>query len=77
MGNATATPLRVGHYVRLAPRGRGRVYEIAEIALHQDEPRYRLAATAKHPYAAKRVPDALRWYRAGELFPLTHSRTPR
>ncbi|AKF14423.1 hypothetical protein SEA_PHAYONCE_63 [Mycobacterium phage Phayonce] len=77
MGNDTVPTLRVGHYVRLAARGRGGVYEIAEIAPHQGEPRYRLTATAKHPYAAKRVPDALRWYRRDELFPLTHSRTPR
>ncbi|AEK06941.1 hypothetical protein PBI_ARCHERS7_152 [Mycobacterium phage ArcherS7] len=67
----------VGRYVRLAPRGRGRVYEVVEVRVLPDGQWFRVAATARHRQAAKRVPDALRWYAADELFPMGKARAPR
>ncbi|AII28227.1 hypothetical protein VC74_gp43 [Mycobacterium phage Sparky] len=68
--------MRVGNYVRLAQNGA--VYEIVEVTLAQgDPPRYRIAAGAKHPKAAKRAPDALRWYQEHELIPVVRTKAPR
>lgn len=60
----TVDPLRRGHLVRI--RKGGKVYRVDIIATLRDEAVY-LSADAKHPDAAKRVPDAFRWYAADSL----------
>lgn len=58
--------MKVGDYVRI---GNGRkVYQIiADKVTDLLAERYLLAASADHPDAAERVPDALRWYAGHEL----------
>lgn len=69
---APTKQFKEGDLVRIAT-GRGqRVYRIqsktvGHVHATDLDPRYYLAADADHPDAAKRVPDAFRWYRADEL----------
>lgn len=70
--------IRKGSYVRL--RRSGVVYEVVRVfppSQGRPEARYEIDSTAKHPKAAKRVPDAFRFYTADELYPVTSARTPR
>lgn len=60
--SAQRRPLKIGHLVRV--RKGGKVYCVAGVA---PKGRVMLEADAKHPDAAKRVPDALRWYAADSL----------
>ncbi|NGX09131.1 hypothetical protein [Mycobacteroides franklinii] len=47
-----------------------KVYRVHTVTLYADIWTYYLSADVKHPDAAKRVPDALRWYRTDELRPV-------
>ncbi|SIG07427.1 Uncharacterised protein [Mycobacteroides abscessus subsp. abscessus] len=63
-----ARPFRRNQLVRI---GNGRkVYRVDTVLKDSTRHWYWLEADAKHPDAARRVPDALRWYRSEELRPV-------
>ncbi len=64
--------LKVGDLVRI---GRGR--KVYQISLVRGDGSYILAASAWHPDAAQRVPDAFRAYRADELTAASNQIRPR
>ncbi|AMU58943.1 hypothetical protein [Mycobacteroides abscessus] len=56
---------------RLVRIGGGtKVYRVHIAPRVGDEGEYYLTADADHPEAAKRVPDAFRWYKRDELHPV-------
>ncbi|WJR31874.1 hypothetical protein P3F83_14985 [Mycobacteroides immunogenum] len=47
-----------------------KVYRVRTVVTYSGVWMHELLADAKHPDAAKRVPDALRWYKTDELRPV-------
>lgn len=63
-----ARPFRRNQLVRI---GNGKkVYRVKTVANDVVRHWYYLDAKAEHPDAAKRVPDAFRWYKAEDLSPV-------
>ncbi|MBE5440173.1 Uncharacterised protein [Mycobacteroides abscessus subsp. abscessus] len=56
---------------RLVRVGNGKkVYRVAQVPRPGSWGDYRLAADAKHPDAAKRLPNGCNWFTRGELVPV-------
>ncbi|BBX82156.1 hypothetical protein [Mycolicibacterium aubagnense] len=58
--------IRRNDLVRIGSTGR-KVYRVEVSTTDRNGPTYYLEADADHPDAAKRLPDAFRWYRREEL----------
>lgn len=63
-----ARPIGRNRLVRI--RNGKKVYRVAQVPRPGSWGSYRLAADAKHPDAAKRLPDGFDWYAPGELKPV-------
>lgn len=67
--------IRKNDLVRIG--GNNRVYRVAVTPRHGSTSQFYLEADADHPDAAKRLPDAFRWYDEHELTPVIDHRVSK